>query len=1016
MFAHKRDGVSLKSLCVWIIMAALILSGLIFIATFRLTSTFENLTEATESQIALGKASHELMDASDYLTEKVQRFTVNGDLHFLEDYFKEAFETNRRESAIAKLSANPNTAAALEKLQQALDESVSLMNREYYAMRLVIEAKGYTDYPGQLRDVTLDERDRELLPQEKMRRATEMVLDDEYYAQKERIRADMRNSLDALEALTRNAESVALSRLRSELNSVRVIIALQILGTLLFIWLTIRLGINPLLRAVERIRSDRPIEESGANEFRYLARTYNGLTVQLQEENERLKDVSQTDALTGIRNRMALRNDYESYSGHEVTVMLLDLDSFKKINDTYGHEEGDRVLSETGRLLSDAFQKEHCYRYGGDEFLVIAPDMSETEFLRKLDSVMGHRPSLEKDGGFSTVGYSVGIVHAVLNGKRDLRNLFSEADQKMYRLKRDKARLESVRGEKSQSVEAGFKAAEYTAEEMKALLDEVSGKYDLVRVVDPIECRILEFGSDGQISRKERCYGIWNADQKCVNCSSALACRTGCHHEKTESFNDQLYHIQSEPVRLKLRDGGAYDAVVEMVSIEKDSEDAHAANDRAAENKNHRAAQYQAQHDSLTKTLNTGAFAELSREAIAKNPKMPWIMITSNIMNFRLVNTLFGSQKGNEIIVRNAAKLQHIAAASDGLCGRLGGDQFALLLPKGMYREALLTEITQSLREEYSSGSYTFVIHFGVYEVNDAAIPVSVMCDRANMALRTIREDHKKVIAYFNDDMLRRSLLEQEIISSFDKAIRENEFQMYLQPLVFDNGQIVGAEALVRWRRPDGSVRSPAEFIETLERAGLIHQLDCFMWERAVRQLAAWKGTDKEKLTISVNISAKDFYSLDIDRVLTELTERYGVPCSRLKLEITETALLEDPANSDEVISRLRRKGFLVEIDDFGKGYSSLGLLKDIHADVLKIDMSLLHETENRQRSRIILASIINMADSLGMDVVTEGVETEAQLRSLLEMGCHHFQGFYFSRPVTVEEFEARYGKGGGPT
>ena len=188
------------------------------------------------------------------------------------------------------------------------------------------------------------------------------------------------------------------------------------------------------------------------------------------------------------------------------------------------------------------------------------------------------------------------------------------------------------------------------------------------------------------------------------------------------------------------------------------------------------------------------------------------------------------------------------------------------------------------------------------------------------------------------------------------------------------------------------------------------------MWERAVRQLAAWKGTDKERLTISVNISAKDFYSLDIDRVLTELTERYGVPCSRLKLEITETALLEDPANSDEVISRLRRKGFLVEIDDFGKGYSSLGLLKDIHADVLKIDMSLLHETENRQRSRIILASIINMADSLGMDVVTEGVETETQLRSLLEMGCHHFQGFYFSRPVTVEEFEARYGKGGGAT
>ena len=189
----------------------------------------------------------------------------------------------------------------------------------------------------------------------------------------------------------------------------------------------------------------------------------------------------------------------------------------------------------------------------------------------------------------------------------------------------------------------------------------------------------------------------------------------------------------------------------------------------------------------------------------------------------------------------------------------------------------------------------------------------------------------------------------------------------------------------------------------------MIHELDVYIWECAVRQLAAWNGTPGERFAISVNMSAKDLYTLDVYQVLTGLIARHGVPAERLRVEITETALLEDPANSNAVISRLRQRGFLVEIDDFGKGYSSLSTLKDIHADVLKIDMSLLNEIETRQRSRTILASIINMARSLGMGVVTEGIETKSQLQSLAAMGCEIFQGYYFSRPITVEEFELRY-------
>jgi diguanylate cyclase (GGDEF)-like protein len=505
----------------------------------------------------------------------------------------------------------------------------------------------------------------------------------------------------------------------------------------------------------------------------------------------------------------------------------------------------------------------------------------------------------------------------------------------------------------------------------------------------------------------ESCYGIWNSEQKCINCSSARACKTGCHQEKAEHFKDDVYFIQSNPVSLKLADGSAFPAVVELVTVEKESK--QAANDREAENIGSRASHYRAHHDSLTNVLNSDAFYELSRRMISNKADMSWMMITSNIMNFRLVNNLFGELKGNEVLVKTASMLQEISEASRGLCGRLGSDQFALLIPKAKYQEESLLNLEKTLERTFSSGIFTFCIHFGVYEIDDPSIPVSVMCGRANSALRTIREDMTRTVAYFDHAILQKILLEQKVIGGFDEALKDGQFRMYLQPLVDRNGGVIGGEALVRWCMPDGTIVMPGDFIETLENAGLIQKLDMYIWELAVRQLSKWKTEGREKLTISVNMSARDFYSIDVYDVLTGLVDRYGVDSRMLRLEITETALLVDPDKSDGIVSKLRENGFLVEIDDFGKGYSSLSLLKNIEADVLKIDMGFLREIRDSERSRIILKSIICLAESLGMDVITEGVETEQQLRVLSEMGCSYYQGYYFSRPVPVDEFETKF-------
>ena len=734
------------------------------------------------------------------------------------------------------------------------------------------------------------------------------------------------------------------------------------------------------------------------------------LTEKLHQENELLQSMSLTDALTGIRNRLALRQDYDSYLHRKASVMMMDLNDFKRINDTLGHSEGDRVLRETGQLLADAFGAQHCYRYGGDEFLVIVPDLPEQDFQKELDVVLHSPPIVTMNGQSITVGYAVGYVHAMVERPETLRNLISTADERMYQFKREKKQERAGRLH-TQSLEkavAALRAREYTVDELRTAMEGLSENYDLVRVVDPIECRVLNLQGDGSVKRDEHCYGVWHSEQRCINCSSAAACRTRRGQKKTELFENQTYDIQSNPVSLKLSDGTVYDAVVELIRIDKDNVSGD-ANDRAAENVGGRSDHYQALHDSLTGALNASAFYELSREMIGKNPEISWVMITGDIMHFRLVNTLFGVQRGNEVLIHTASSLRAIASQANGLCGRLGGDQFAVLIPASAYQEEALLNAAQTLAADFSSGVYTLSIHFGVYQIEDASIPVSVMCGRANSALYTIRENLARTVACFDDKLMQKTLQEQMIISTFDEALKRGEFEMHLQPLVKESGEVIGAEALARWRKSDGSMVMPGAFIEVLEHAGLIQKLDQTIWEQAVKRLSLWKGTELENLFISVNISAKDFYSIDVYEVLTQLVEEYDVDSRLLRLEITETALLVEPERSCAVISKLRDRGFPVEIDDFGKGHSSLGLLKDIHADVLKIDMSFLREIQAKERSRTILASIINMASTLGMEVITEGIETQEQLRILSHMGCTLFQGYYFSRPIPVEAFEAKF-------
>lgn len=417
-------------------------------------------------------------------------------------------------------------------------------------------------------------------------------------------------------------------------------------------------------------------------------------------------------------------------------------------------------------------------------------------------------------------------------------------------------------------------------------------------------------------------------------------------------------------------------------------------------------ARFRETHDVLTGIYNQDGFSKAVRAALTENPNEKYYIMCSNIRKFRLLNQLFGMEKGDEVLKFIARELEKWCK-DEIIYGRTHSDEFVLFMRKDRFDEEKIKTAIHGVASMLDNSIYRLQFQIGVYEIENTGARLSEMLDRARMAVDSVVDSKEVCIAFYTEEMLSTTLQENEIINKFNKALENGEFHAFLQPQVDKDGNVIGGEALARWIHPDRGIIPPGIFIGVLENANLIYRLDSYVWELAAKQLKEWKGTDKEKFAISVNISPKDLQFLDIEVVFTELVEKYDIDPGKLNLEITESAVAANIGRCIELMERLRKKGFLVEIDDFGSGYSSLNLLKDFTVDVLKIDMKFLSATDNKQRADIILEHIINMAQKLDMVVVAEGVETREQLDMLNKMGCNLFQGYYFSKPVDTASFEA---------
>ena len=431
-------------------------------------------------------------------------------------------------------------------------------------------------------------------------------------------------------------------------------------------------------------------------------------------------------------------------------------------------------------------------------------------------------------------------------------------------------------------------------------------------------------------------------------------------------------------------------------------------NDRTEEIASLEYEKYRASHDSMTGLLNKEQFYQDVYELLHQNPDKKYCLVCSNIKDFKFVNELFGMEKGDTVLLRQAELMREYTPKGT-LLARMQNDRFAMCIPRKDLRENVVHEVIFKLQEETQNSAFRMHIFVGVYDIINIEEPISIMCDKANLASTTIENDYHSDIAFYSKNLFDRSIEERRIIGEFEGALNRKEFVMFLQPQVNAKGELYGAEALVRWQHAQRGLLSPAMFIDVLEKAGLIYKLDRYIWESAAQKLKEWKDKGAEQYHISVNISTKDFYFVDIYEIFTGLIEKYDIRPDRLNLEITETALMSDFDKNMEILKQLQEYGFKIEIDDFGSGYSSLNMLKDISADVLKIDMGFLRASENEAKGMDILESIIVLAGKLGMDVITEGVEMEKQLTMLSNMGCGIFQGYYFSKPIPTNEFEDKY-------
>lgn len=789
-----------------------------------------------------------------------------------------------------------------------------------------------------------------------------------------------------------------------------------------------------------------------------------------KRETEKLKEKSRRDPLTGFYNKIVVEEVVESYllgdASQYSAFMIVDIDNFKIINDTAGHLFGDAVLIDVSKELKRVFSSNDIIgRIGGDEFVILLKNVRSLDKIRKkamaVCETFRYLYSGEKKQ--HKISCSVGVSLYPQHGKT-YKELFTNADLALYRaksLKKDGFVIyEEVRRtacasiakatEKGVPMAKGDRLQEKVRQSKLSLIRIFELLFDTKDVERGINRVIETLGKHYQI---DRVYIIENTPVRTAIkipyewCNTNIASRR-INNERCLYYGlakEQLFRCEDidqadiDPdviayfkkcgvksvMQCGIYENGEFKGTIGFEQCQNPRQwtqeeieslviVAKFIGSYMVKMNTQSAVEKLAYTDVLTGMWNLNKFklrAENLLEAVMENHDAKYAMICFDIDKFRYINNTFGFDIGDEILIYIANQLK-LFSKENIIFTRMAADKFLLLMPYTTMDDLMKMLKSALERTQYftsvQTGRYKLIFNCGIYLIDQGKqASIHAIIDKADIARSKVQSGHDSSCIFYNETFKQKLMLEKELEDLVDDAIKYKEFVVYYQPKIdLASGGVKGAEALVRWMSPAKGFMMPGQFIPLFEKNGFIAKLDFYVFEWVYSDLRRWIDAGRTVVPISVNLSRVHLSDDTFIGKLITMAEKYQIPTHLIEFELTESVFVENVSHVIRVMHKLKKLGFLISIDDFGSGYSSLRLLRDLPVDYLKLDKEFLDNGNANMREQIIIMNVIRMAKTLGIKVVSEGVETNMQAIFLKSCACDLAQGYLYARPMPVQDFE----------
>lgn len=778
--------------------------------------------------------------------------------------------------------------------------------------------------------------------------------------------------------------------------------------------------------------------------------TFENINEQKQRESA-LMEQSQRDTVSKLYNYSTTVNliGKRMRKCTDGFLALIDIDNFKRINNTYGHLYGDIVISmvaDSIRLMLKGAEDDIAGRIGGDEFVVFmnGDDREEIEerIKRLFESISSLTLRTETSDKETPLSCSVGVARRTENTPY-YETLFSNADRALYAAKKkggaeyaffvdikdrvnedDVGYINIFGSDESENTDRGVDLAaacfeilertKHSHTSMNMLLRQICTSMDLMRisVIEKNDSYTEKYSCE-----RAKCETLSMNDVAIIDavCKGMVGVVDESVIKRTALANS------SEKVMFaRLEDKTGYSGILILRRNEEYTESdintirdisrvlsVHLGKNKVIEDAEKRFERL-INYDPLTGIATLKQMRETMDEYMSTNTKQSILVVYSDFYHFRNMNEQYGFEEGDRVLSEFGQYVVDGAGEEFCVCARISGDEFASAAP---YKDEHTLEMIQDMNEKFCAmmnrryPQANIIIRTGAYILKPGEQFIAALY-KADMARKSLNNLISSSHACFDEKMSSRISLEAEMARTMRDAVKNREFVVYFQPKVsLENNKIIGAEALVRWIRPDGSIMGPNAFVPYFERNGFITNVDFCIYEQVMELLHEWNLNGIKNVPVSVNMSRLHGRDVDVAAKIRFLMEKYSIPPEIIEFEVTETALASCDDGLKKCINTLHDMGILINIDDFGSGYSSLNLLTEVPADIIKLDKMMITESISSPKKAEIIRYTVRMAEAIDYDVICEGVETYQEVEFLKSIGCKKVQGYYFSKPVESKVF-----------